>query len=126
MTELHMGDVGVAIEFDVVDINGAAFDVSTATLKQVRARKPDGDAAMWDAAFLNDGHNGKLVYITAAESDLDQEGAWRFQVYLEMPPNRKYHTNIVNRKIYANLPTQATQLLDAAEVVSMGQQVTIS
>jgi hypothetical protein len=122
MSEIHMGDVGVAIEFDVVD-DGVAVDVSTATVKRVRARKPDGTAAAFDVSFLNDGENGKLVYISKA-NDLDQDGVWRFQIYVEMPSG-SFHSSIVNRRVYENLLDQATAILDAATLVASGQAITI-
>ena len=75
MTQLFVGDTGTQIILDCV------VDISTATLMNIVAKKPNGVTVTWTATL-----NGTTAvqYITQA-TDIDTPGMWRMQAYVEMP-----------------------------------------
>jgi len=75
MTVVFVGDVGTEIILDC----GTA--VTTATTRNIVARSPRGAKKTWTA--VAEGSNS-IKYVTQA-GDLDQEGNWRLQAYIEMP-----------------------------------------
>jgi len=83
-----LGDVGTVIRVTVVE-NGEPLDISDATLKEYRLRKPDASVVTKDPAFTTDGTDGKLEY-TVVDGDLDQSGLWSLLVYLEFGTNHWY------------------------------------
>ncbi len=76
------GDVGTAIDCNM------RIDVSTATLRQIKYRKPSGATGLWPATVQG---TQILRYITLAASDVDEAGAWQFQPYVEKADGRKVH-----------------------------------
>lgn len=87
--QLRRGDVGSVIRIAVKE-NGTTFDISAATLKQLKVKHPDGTGSTWVPSFESGGADGVLVYATLA-ADLDQAGPWTGQVYLEFVGG-KWHT----------------------------------
>lgn len=80
--ELHYGDIGTVIRITVNEDN-VAKDVSGATAKAFKFRKPSGATVNKNASFETDGTDGVLRYVTA-DGDLDEAGLWRVQVLLEI------------------------------------------
>jgi hypothetical protein len=77
MSKVYVGDTGTLVELDT----GA--DLSTATLVNVKAKKPDGTAVTWVATV-----SGTTVRYTTLTADFDQHGGWTLQAYVEMPTGR--------------------------------------
>jgi len=75
MTTVYTGDVGTEIILDCVD------DVSAATVRTIKVRKPNGVRTTWAAAL--DGTT-KIKYAVQT-GDLDVVGDWELQTYVEMP-----------------------------------------
>ena len=61
--------------------NGSALNVSSATVKKLRVKSPDGSTQEHTASFTTDGSDGK---IEVAEFSVEQEGIYVFQPYIEM------------------------------------------
>lgn len=76
-TAVYKGDIGVKIVLD------CGLDISTATTKQIKYRKPRGDAGAWTATLESD--NASLSYTTTAATDLSEVGTWRLQAYVVTP-----------------------------------------
>ena len=74
MTTVYTGDVGTAIILDCVE------DVSSATVRNIKVRKPDGLRTTWTATL--DGTT-KIKYVIQT-GDLDVVGDWSLQAYVEM------------------------------------------
>lgn len=85
-TEMHINDIGTVIEMTIYD-DGEGVDLSTATLKQFIFKKPDGTTVTKTAAFSTNGADGKLRYVTVP-NDLNVDGSWSLQVYVEMPTGK--------------------------------------
>ena len=83
MSDLHKGDIGTAIQVTVTLEDGTT-DISAATTRTIKVRRPDGTTASWTASFDTDGTDGVLTYTTIA-GDLPQAGAWSGQAYLVFP-----------------------------------------
>ena len=56
-------------------------DVSTATVKRILYKKPSGAQGAWDATSVE-----ALTILTydVEDNDLDEQGHWRFQAYVEI------------------------------------------
>jgi hypothetical protein len=76
---LHVGDVGAVLSVTVME-DGSARDMSTATVKQFKIRKPDGTLLTVSADLGTDGTDGTLVYVVA-EGDLDAAGIYTVRAY---------------------------------------------
>ena len=77
-TSVFAGDVGTEI---IVDCGA---DVSTATVRNIIARKPAGTRVVWAAQLLT----SNLIKYTVVDGDLDVVGNWKLQAYIEMPSGR--------------------------------------
>ncbi|MGE3341495.1 MAG: hypothetical protein AB7J46_06400 [Candidatus Altimarinota bacterium] len=80
MTILHVGDVGVVIRLTVQE-DGSAKDISTATTKQIKIRKPSGEIVTLTGSFTTTGSDGKLEAETTS-TDFDELGEYRAYAYL--------------------------------------------
>ena len=80
---LHENDIGAIIEVTVVEPDGDAKDISSASTKQLKFTKPNGVVMTKDAAFSTDGSDGKIRY-TTVEGDLTPYGLWSCRAYLVM------------------------------------------
>lgn len=77
---INVGDV-VTFRVTVTDQDGSAVDVSGASTKQIKLRKPSGTVLTKTASFTTDGSDGKIEYQTA-NTDLDVAGVWGIQAYV--------------------------------------------
>src|SRR5258706_9166331 len=81
--KVHVGDVGTVFEATIKDQDGAIVDVSTAAVRQMRFKKPDGTLLTKTAVLVNTGTDGKVKY-TAIAGDIDQAGEWFTDGYDEI------------------------------------------
>lgn len=82
--------------------NGVPVDISTATLMNIKFRKPGSSTTVVQvASFFTDGTDGYMKYAVQA-GDIDQVGLWRLQGYVEMP-TWKGHTRIGEFEVEENL-----------------------
>lgn len=82
---LILGCVGVTIVVQVIDCTTeAAFDISTATTKQIVITYPSSKTQVKTASFQTDGHDGRLTY-TTGDGDLDEPGIYSVHAHLIMP-----------------------------------------
>ena len=93
---IQVGDIGTVFEFPITD-SGATLDLSSATVKQIKFRKPKtstlaAETVIKTATFATDGSDGVLTYTTAA-NDIDRKGTWSVQAYVEIP-DWKGHSDI--------------------------------
>lgn len=58
--------------------DGVVLDISTATVKSIIVKKPNGTTTTYTAIFLTDGTDGKIYYDTVA-GDLDSAGTYKTQ-----------------------------------------------
>lgn len=79
--KLYKGDTG--IEFHVA----VGTSLATATVMEIHVQKPDGSEVAWVASKFDD---TTLTYTTGTP-DLNQEGAYVLQAYVEFPGNSKHH-----------------------------------
>lgn len=100
--EIHVGDVLTAFKATVKDQNGAIVDISTATTKQLIFKKTDGTIVAKAAAFVTDGVDGQMQYISAA-NDLDQSGTWHVQGYVVLASGGAWHTDVHTFVVDPNL-----------------------
>jgi hypothetical protein len=93
---------GDTIEIDTPD------DISDATVKTFRFKKPDGTIVDVTAAFSNaPGTDGKLKVVTAAGGFLlNQAGPWRVRGYVERPSG-KFRTLPAEFYVAADLAASA-------------------
>jgi hypothetical protein len=70
----------------------AGEDLSSATVKRIYYRKPSGTQSFWAASL--DATNQILQYSTTATTDLDEDGEWVLDGYIESPTWNGYSTSI--------------------------------
>lgn len=81
MTSPQEDAIGVTIEVTVVDAAGDPISLVGASVKKLIFTKPDGTEVEKDAAFVTDGSDGKIKYVTVA-GDLSPYGTWQCQAYV--------------------------------------------
>lgn len=81
--QYQKGDIGTAITVVVRNKSGLVVDISTATTKQIKLKKPDDSVVTKTGIFTTDGTDGKFYYVTTS-NDLNQVGTWGIQGYLVM------------------------------------------
>lgn len=97
---IHKNDIGTVFQF-VLTRDGATFDVSTASVKQVRFRDSDDYVVTRAAEFTTNGADGKLQY-TTLDGDLDCVGTLRLQAYVVLPSGA-WSSDIIDVEIAENL-----------------------
>ena len=80
---VHLGDIGTVIQL-ILTRDGAVFDISAASVKQLRLSDASESLRVKNAAFTSNGTDGKLQYTTIA-GDLDCLGTVRVQAYVVLP-----------------------------------------
>ena len=80
--EIRLGDE-VPLQVNFIE-DGVIFDISSATVKEIWVKKPDGTPLKLTADFLTDGVDGSLVY-NLLTSETDTEGQWKYQGHAESP-----------------------------------------
>lgn len=77
----HLNDVGTAMEVTIVDQDSAVVNISSATVREIVFKKPDGTSVTKTGVVVTDGTDGKMQHITVA-GDLDVAGTWRIQGFV--------------------------------------------
>jgi len=81
---IHKGDIGTPIQYDTHE------DISDATVLLLKYTKSDGTTTgQWTGTLSG---TRIIEYKTAAAADVDQDGTWEFQGYIETPSG-KWHTD---------------------------------
>lgn len=101
--KIHVADVGTAFRTTMLDEAGAVIDVAAANLLKMWFEKPDKSTVEYTAAKVTDGTDGRIQYVTASASDLDQPGGWKAQGVVGFPDGRLHHGDVHKFKVHANL-----------------------
>lgn len=101
--DIRQGDIGTELVVEIVDEDGTVIDVSAATTKTIKLKKPgaDGTVSEKTAVLDTDGTDGKIVYVTIAD-DLDTAGRWKIQGYVVLGSN-KWHSQEAEFLVKSNL-----------------------
>lgn len=97
---IQLDAIGVDFKYTVKE-DGVARDISSATVIQMKFKKPDGSVITRTGAFVNTGTDGLIRYVSIA-SDLDQVGFWERQAYLVMT-GYTGHTKATDFEVFPNL-----------------------
>lgn len=100
--KIHVGDVGTVFEATVKDQDGEVVDISLAGSKIMIFKKPSGTVVLKGAAFVTDGTDGKMKYVTSTTADLDEAGGYELQGHVAIGAG-DWHTDTVNFVVYSNL-----------------------
>ncbi len=101
INEIHVGDVGVALQSQIRDENDNIIDLNGATSLLIVLELPNEVIITKTPAYVTDGTDGWLQYITQA-GDLSKAGTWKIQVYVTMLSGI-VHSDITRFKVYPNL-----------------------
>lgn len=84
-TEVQKGAIGTAFRVTIVDCDDVLIDVSTASVKTITLKAPDGTSTVKTATFFTDGTDGILEYVSIS-GDLDTVGDnWQIQGHVTLP-----------------------------------------
>lgn len=97
MGTIYVGDVGTVFRVTITE-NDVALDISSASVTQFKFQSPGGTTKTVDAEFYTDGTDGILQY-AVVDGDLDEEGTWILQVYLETPSPWEGHSTQYKFKV---------------------------
>ena len=100
--EIRVGDVSSRFIATIKD-GDDIVDLTTASVLQLIFHKPDATVVTKTASLYTDGTDGKLSWATTATTDLDQEGYWKLQGYVEFSGGGKYHSDIKQFQVHPNL-----------------------
>lgn len=100
-SEVHVGDIGTEFEATIRDETQDIVDISSASVKQMRFKKPDGTVVTKVATLRTDGSDGKMKYASEVD-DLDVAGGWQVQGYVEIGSG-KWSSDVHRFRVYANL-----------------------
>jgi hypothetical protein len=90
MNKVYQGDVGTQIILD------CGSDISSATVRKIKARKPSGALVEWTAAASG---SNSITYTTAT-NDIDEAGNWQLQAYIEVTGG-KFHGETLALPVYS-------------------------
>jgi hypothetical protein len=99
---IQIGATNLAIRLQVREGNNA-LDISSASNTIMIIERPDSTLISASASFVTDGTDGLIVYYTSGSSDLNQEGDYNVQAYIQIPGFTGY-TTPVTFTVYQNLP----------------------
>jgi len=72
--KIFVGDIGTEIILD------AGEDISSQTTLEVQYIKPSGTTGEWTASV----YNTNFAKYTTIADDIDEDGIWRFRIYVEL------------------------------------------
>ena len=75
MSKVYVGDKGTEIILE------CGSDISAATVRKIKAKKPDGTTVDWTAVASGT----TAVKYTTLTGDLSMAGNWQLQAYVETP-----------------------------------------
>ncbi len=90
MGKSYVGDIGTTITLET------SVDLSSATTKEIKVRKPNGEKVTWTASVVS---TTKLRFTTISGT-FDQAGVWSFQAYVVLP-SWTGHGHTATHTIYA-------------------------
>lgn len=80
---VYVNDVGLELNFYILDAQLNPLDISSASVKNILLRNPNGDLVTKTASFGTNGTDGHIKYLTQA-GDLDRRGYWTVQAFVTM------------------------------------------
>jgi len=98
--EIHLHDVNTAIIGTIMD-GTAIVNVSTATTKELKFSKPDGNTATKPATLTTDGTDGQIQYVSDSLF-FDVAGTWKMQAHITMPGG-EWRSDIQSFTVAGNL-----------------------
>lgn len=105
--DIFVGDIGTHFICEMVNLVNseaeAPLDISVGagvTEKLVIFKKPDGTETEFAGAYVTDGTDGQLEYVTANKDDLDMEGSWEYYGWVKYTGGER-RTSSVKFKVYA-------------------------
>ena len=103
MNEIQKNAVGVPMDFELLDGDGAILNVASATLIELKFKSPiTGTVTTKTATKVNGGTDGLVRYVT--ESGMFVEaGNWQMQARIVTPTPSDIPTQIVQFKVLDNL-----------------------
>ncbi len=100
LAEVHLNDIGTLFRLELTD-GDIAVDISGATTKQIKLKKPDGTVLTKAAVFSTDGTDGKMFYQTIS-GDIDETGEWLIQGYVVLGTGT-WNTSVHAFRVFENL-----------------------
>jgi len=105
--DIFVGDIGTHFICEIVNLINSLpeepLDISNATEMLVVFTKPDLTEKEFDAAFVTNGTDGLMEYVTVeqldGEKDLDIEGNWEYYGWIKYPEGQR-RTSSVKFKVY--------------------------
>ena len=98
--EIHVNDVGTLFKATIQDCPDS-LDISSASTKQLKFKKPSGELLTKAGTFFTDGTDGILTY-TSVSGDIDECGRWELQAFLVLGSS-SYHSDVAKFRVFRNM-----------------------
>jgi len=99
---VHKANIGTAIQFTIVDQDGAAVDLTGNTSLQIIAIAPSTARKVWTATVVGLPTFGVMQFVTTLASDIDEAGAWKLQPRVVIPSGN-FWGDVLSVKIEDNI-----------------------
>lgn len=73
-------------------------DITGASVKKIKYRKPGGTEGSWNAT-VEDAENG-IIYYDVQDEDIDESGVWTFWAYITFADGRSAPGESITRNFY--------------------------
>ena len=84
MNFIHLNDTGTVFQLTIQKPDGTAYDLSSATTKEIVFVSPVGSFNTKAASFTTNGTDGKIKYTTVS-GDITVIGEWKLYVHIVTP-----------------------------------------
>ena len=103
--EVYVGDIGTSLELLVKNSTVVMPLASTDGLtgKSIIFKKPSGTVMTTTAAYLTNGADGIIRFVTTASTDLNEAGQYQAQGLVVFGTTGSWHTKPVTFEVYSNL-----------------------
>jgi len=83
-SEVQVDSFGWNLDLRLVDQLASPINISTATLCEYIAKKPDGSKMTVSSVLVTDGSDGKLRHLVV-QGEINVVGSWQIQAHVVMP-----------------------------------------
>jgi len=77
----------------------AGVDITGATIKRIKYKKPSGVEGYWDAS-VSDASTGVIYYDVALQTEIDESGEWIFWAYITFADGRSAPGEVVKHNFF--------------------------
>lgn len=100
--EIHVGDIGLALQYTVYDQNGAVYNISGCQIT-IKYTPPHNSSPVFtkSGTLVTNGTDGLVQYVTQS-GDLSVPGWWLSQGTVNTPGGAVFHSDTQRFRVFGN------------------------